>query len=149
MNNIKRTTIHPFGPSTPVRGLPPLPGPTLGTPPSGAWPGCQPSFPSRTPPPASHHPNLSPPPNLNPNIPPPNLHPPARPNMPSIICPTYPPLTIPALPSISLLPVRPTRTTPNVAYPLSLRIETPPTSLTLQPPPLFIHPVQCASSSHA
>ena len=42
--------IHPsIGPSTPVRGLPPLPGPTLGTPPSGAWPGCPPSSPYRTP----------------------------------------------------------------------------------------------------
>ena len=38
-------------------------------------------------------------------------------------------------------PVRPTRTTPNVAHPLSLHIETPPTSLTLQPPPLFIYTV--------
>ena len=34
--------------------------------------------------------------------PPPSLHPPARPNMPSIICPTYPPSTSPALPPISL-----------------------------------------------
>ena len=43
-------SIHPsIGPSTPVRGLPPLPGPTLGTPPSGAWPGCPPSSPYRTP----------------------------------------------------------------------------------------------------
>ena len=38
-----------FGPSTRVRGFAPLPGPTLGTPPSGAWSGCPPSFPFRTP----------------------------------------------------------------------------------------------------
>ena len=70
--------------------------------------------------------------------PPPSLHPPARPNMPSVICPTYPPLSSPALPPISLPLVRPT---PDVTHPLPLRIKTPPTSLTLQPPPLFIHPV--------
>ena len=36
-------SIHPFGLSTPSDVCPPpLPGPTLGTPPSGAWPGCPP-----------------------------------------------------------------------------------------------------------
>ena len=89
---------------------------------------------------------LIPTPTSRPPTPPPNLHPPTCPNVPRVICPTYPPLTSPTLPPISLPPVRPTRTTPDVAHPLPLRIETPPTSLTLQPPPLHS---PCASSSHA
>ena len=86
-------------------------------------------------------PLLTPTPTSHPPTAPSSLHPPARPNMPSIICPTYPSPTSPALPPISLPPIRPTRTSPNVTYPLPFRIETPPTSLTLQPPTLFIHPV--------